>query len=83
MEAEIAEMPLQAKNTKGCWPPQGAGARLGSESPSELPEGTKLVDVWTSDFSPPELGETKFVILSRLACGHLSRPPQEIHTPRS
>ena len=49
VKAEIGVMQLQAKE---CYKPREG---QGTDSLSELPEGTNPAITWTSDFRPPEL----------------------------
>lgn len=78
VKAEMGVRLLQAKNHQR-WPasPQEDGERHRADSPSQVFEGIHHVDSLITDFKPPDLWDSKFLLLGPPHCGPLLRQPQE------
>lgn len=60
--------------------PTATKAGTGEEQSPRNLQGCSSADSFISNFSPPELGENKFYVLSHLDCGHLLQQPEETNT---
>lgn len=70
-------MQLQAKDQRSH---QKVGEKLGTDSPSELPEGSNPANTLILSFWPPELSQNK-ILLSNQACGNWYSNPSKLQSP--